>query len=599
MNRPWHTWTVFGLCLFVVLAAMGWISRTVLRLDRAEVEANRQAEIEESIRLALWRMDSALSPLVAQESRYPYFSYQSFYPAERAYTLMFSEIQPGEVLLPSTLLTFESPSILLHLQIGPDGKLTSPQVPTGSMRELAESAYTTGSKIETSARRLVQLEQLLWQKTDALLSTLPQDDLTTVALARGTEAIEFTPLQSPVSESRKHSWARRSDIEQQARFEQQLASNQFNYGNVKPSSASDVFEGLTKPIWIGGALLLARRVSVEGQTYVQGCWLDWEQIKRWLKEQVRDLLPHAELEPVMLDSPSQETRMLAALPVRLIPGDVPVDIRPTASPIRTSMLIAWVCVLFAAAAVAALLSGTISLSERRAAFVSAVTHEMRTPLTTFRMYTDMLIKGMIPDESKRRSYLITLGREAQRLSHLVENVLAYARLEHHRNGGHAEQVILRELIDRATERPAERVQQTGMKLIIKADDAILERRVRADVSAVEQILFNLVDNACKYAVSGAESGVRLEIDHAGDWARLRVKDHGPGIRKADSRRLFRPFSKSAREAADSAPGVGLGLALSRRLAREMGGDLELLSDDRAGACFLLTLRLADRSTSTE
>ncbi|MCG8406465.1 MAG: HAMP domain-containing histidine kinase [Phycisphaerales bacterium] len=592
MNRPWHTWTVFGGCLFVVLAALGWISGTVLELDRAEAEANKQAEIEESIRLALWRMDSALGPLIAQESRYPYFAYQSFYPAERAYTLMFNQIQPGEVLLPSTLLTFESPSILLHLQLGPDDRLTSPQVPTGNMRDLAESAYTTRRKIEASAQRLTQLEKLLKQKSRMLISALPRADLTTVALARRMETTESSALQSSAPE-KKQPWAKRSDIEQQARIFQQQVSNQLNYVDLKPTpGSSDVFEGPTKPIWIGPTLLLARRVSVEGQTYVQGCWLDWKQIKEWLKEQIRDLLPHAELEPMVAAPLSRERRTLAALPVRLIPGHVPVYVKPRTSPVRTPLLIAWVCVLFAAAAAAVLLSGTISLSERRAAFVSAVTHEMRTPLTTFRMYTDMLIKGMLPDEAKRRRYLTTLGREAQRLSHLVENVLAYARLDRHRSAGHAEKVILRELIDRAKERPAERAQQAGMNLIVKSNDAILERQVCADASAVEQILFNLVDNACKYAASGAESGILLEIDRAGDWAHLRVKDHGPGIGKGESRRLFRPFSKSAREAANSAPGVGLGLALSRRLARDMGGDLQLLSGDQRGACFLLTLRMA-------
>ena len=75
-----------------------------------------------------------------------------------------------------------------------------------------------------------------------------------------------------------------------------------------------------------------------------------------------------------------------------------------------------------------------SLSERRGAFVSAVTHELRTPLTTLRMYTEMLADGMVPDEPRRRSYLQTLRAEADRLGHLVENVLAYSRLERNRRG---------------------------------------------------------------------------------------------------------------------------------------------------------------------
>ena len=82
----------------------------------------------------------------------------------------------------------------------------------------------------------------------------------------------------------------------------------------------------------------------------------------------------------------------------------------------------------------------VALSERRGAFVSAVTHELRTPLTTFRMYAEMLAEGMVPSPEARQKYLETLRREADRLAHLVENVLQYARLERGRPGGRRENV---------------------------------------------------------------------------------------------------------------------------------------------------------------
>ncbi len=75
-----------------------------------------------------------------------------------------------------------------------------------------------------------------------------------------------------------------------------------------------------------------------------------------------------------------------------------------------------------------MLRGVLALSERRASFVSAVTHELRSPLTTFRMYAEMLAEGMVRDEQQRDRYLSTLRQEADRLSHLVDNVLQYARL---------------------------------------------------------------------------------------------------------------------------------------------------------------------------
>jgi signal transduction histidine kinase len=144
-------------------------------------------------------------------------------------------------------------------------------------------------------------------------------------------------------------------------------------------------------------------------------------------------------------------------------------------------------------------------------------------------------------------------------------------------------------VERAGGRLADRAAQAGMQLVVEplAADAA-GAVVRADASAVEQILFNLVDNACKYAASAADKRIHLVAETAAGGGRLKVCDHGPGIPDEDGRRLFRPFSKSARDAANSAPGVGLGLALSRRLAREMGGDL-VLEPAADGACFVLLL----------
>ena len=234
-----------------------------------------------------------------------------------------------------------------------------------------------------------------------------------------------------------------------------------------------------------------------------------------------------------------------------------------------------------------MLHAAISLSERRGAFVSAVTHEMRTPLTTFQMYTEMLVEGMIEGEAKRLRYLRTLRVEAERLAHLVENVLVYARLERGKRVSRMDVVTLGGLVEDLRERFEERARHAGMRFVVEAGDD--EFFVRADTSAVERILFNLVDNACKYARNAEDRRVHLVLDRADGCARLRVWDHGPGISGEQAPRLFVPFSKSAVDAAHSAPGVGLGLALSRRLARRMGGDLVLDRSVKGGACFVLSL----------
>jgi signal transduction histidine kinase len=245
-----------------------------------------------------------------------------------------------------------------------------------------------------------------------------------------------------------------------------------------------------------------------------------------------------------------------------------------------------------------LLAGVIRLSSRRASFVTAVTHELRTPLTTFQMYAEMLAEGMVPEESQRKEYLKTLRAEAVRLTHLVENVLAYARLERGRLDRRMETVSLGDLVGSMQNRLAERAAQAGMELIVENDSENSSQGsdakagdvlVKTNISAIEQILFNLVDNACKYAVSAEDKRIHLSLESLAGEARIRIEDHGPGIAPEMRRRLFHSFSKTAKEAAHSAPGVGLGLALSRRLARDLGGDLCYNEHSETGAGFVLKL----------
>lgn len=564
MIRPWQTWLAFLFCLCVALAAMASISWIVLKLEQAQEEARERAGLEENVRLALWRMDSALTPLIAQENIRPYSSYA----------------------VPSPLLVEPLPQVLLYFQFGPDGKLTSPQVPGEMKRDSGE--------LNTSAARLQELQGFLTREElePALPPAKPlsRDPAPPQSLSQNRAQLnrvrqgQLAQAQGGEEQMLRNSneFAARSQSYEQAAFPQRVLSS------VLPA-ALDVKEGLMKPLWVGSELVLARRIALNGQEYIQGCWLDWAEIKKSLLENVEDLLPGAALEPVKSGLTDKPARVLAAIPAEIVPGSVSLYAAPPASAIRLSLFIAWVCVAFAALAAAVLLQGTLSLSERRGAFVSAVTHELRTPLTTFRMYAEMLAKKMVPDEEQRQRYLTTLSTEADRLSHLVENVLAYARIERGHAGSEVKSVSLGEISERVRERLKDRAGQAGMRFIFEAEDEDLARTVNANVAHVEQVLFNLVDNACKYAAPAADRSLRLQINARDGAAYLKVRDHGPGISRQAARRLFRPFSKSAQAAANSAPGVGLGLALSRRLARAMGGDLTLDESVKDGACFVLTL----------
>ncbi len=623
MSRPWKIWALFALCVAVLLAAMGWVSLTTLRLDTAQWRANQQAELEERVRLALWRLDSWLVPLMVEESARPANAYEAFHPAERAFVKGAPGVRQGDVLVPSPLLTYAASNVLLHFQFAPGGPLTSPQVPTGSQRDLAENGYTTRDRIAAAAARLAELQRVLNERAPAdpgtsssLAASLSgTKSARPMALRNGDVLVRQTALpvtntvqiaqvpalamNNEVRQSKESQQLRNSvELNARANFYQQaqqqaIVANQQPAQSDFPPQAEPVNEGLFKPVWLGNVLVLARRVNAGGGFAIQGCWLNWPNLKQSLLASVRDLFPAADLQPITAPNGEREPRKLAALPVALATGPVGFEAIPVWTPVRISLAVAWTCVLLAALAVAALLHGAVSLSERRGAFVSAVTHELRTPLTTFKMYSEMLAEGMVQDADKRRHYLTTLCSEANRLSHLVENVLAYARLERGSARRNVAKVTLGELIQRVEPRLRERARQADLELAVDSEPEALRTLVHVDVSAVEQILFNLVDNACKYAAPAAsERVIHLEALPEGKFAMLRVRDHGQGISPEGARRLFRPFSKSAHEAARTAPGVGLGLALCRRLSRSMGGDLRLDQAVKGGACFVLTLPIS-------
>ena len=229
----------------------------------------------------------------------------------------------------------------------------------------------------------------------------------------------------------------------------------------------------------------------------------------------------------------------------------------------------------------------MKLSERRASFVSAVTHELRTPLTTFRLYSDMLSNGAVREE-KKPAYLNVLSREADRLSHLVENVLAFSKIERGSARSEVAETDLNALLETFVERFSSRLDAAGLSLDFKPAPST---QVKLDASALEHILFNLIDNAAKYASSSVPPVVSMETEIRDDEITISISDHGPGITGAECRRIFRPFHKSAKKAAETKPGVGLGLALSRRLAKSMNGSLGChpRRDRTPGAVFTLKL----------
>jgi signal transduction histidine kinase len=599
--KPSRVWTLFALCLLVVASAMGWASALVLRLTRAEAAAEAQAVLEENARLALWRMDSTLTSFLAVENARPYFHYTSFYSIDDPLASLAADPAPGSRIAASPLLLDTPALVVLHFQLAPSGRLSSPQRPAGPLADLALArAQTTAERLAERRRQLDELGK--GGRARAIASGLaagvghrsqlappPRPQATPTA-----RALEAQYAQQKMKNVREFEMRQESLSRNSVYIADQVANQAPPARTSLLAKAASVEEGLLSPLWIEDRLVLARRIRVDDVSYIQGCWIDWEKLQAQLLSDVADLVPGARLAPAPVPVPgapagTDDDRRLAALPLRLIPAALAPRAETRLSPTHLSLLGAWGFLLLAALAVGALLYGVLALSERRRVFVSAVTHELRTPLTTFRLYTDMMADGMVTDETRRRDYLLRLQQEAQRLGHLVENVLFYSRLESDRARGTKESVELGGLLRDTAERLKERVASGGLELHVSGDAA--PTHARLDRAALEQILVNLVDNACKYAAASNPPVVHLELRREGSRALVRVRDHGPGLTRDDRKRLFRAFSKSDREAAHTRPGVGLGLALSRRLARAQGGDLRVDEGESGGACFVVSLPL--------
>ena len=218
-------------------------------------------------------------------------------------------------------------------------------------------------------------------------------------------------------------------------------------------------------------------------------------------------------------------------------------------------------------------------ARRKTTFVSNVSHELKTPLTTIRMYAEMLEEGRVRDEEKRAVYLSTIVRESQRLTRLVNNVLDFSRMEQGRKKYAPQDFDAAEVVVNLLHEQHPRFEQAGLELAVDVNGPCT---VRMDRDAFEQALLNLLDNAIKYAAAGG----KLSVSLSGNI--VRICDNGPGIPAPLRQKVFERFFRVDDSLTASQPGSGLGLTIARRLMRDQEGDV-LLEPSENGACFAIRL----------
>ncbi|MBL9214850.1 MAG: HAMP domain-containing histidine kinase [Opitutaceae bacterium] len=223
---------------------------------------------------------------------------------------------------------------------------------------------------------------------------------------------------------------------------------------------------------------------------------------------------------------------------------------------------------------------------QKTSFVANVSHEFKTPLTTIRLYAELLELGRVPAAEKRAEYLRTIGRETQRLARLVGNALEFSRLEQGRKQFERVPLDLGAELTRLLDTHEPRLAESGLRLRRDLPGAPLT--VATDRDACEQIVLNLLDNAAKYAAAGGEVTVEL-APRPGGGARVRVLDRGPGVPPEHRERIFEKFHRVDNTLTAGKTGAGLGLSIARQLARGLGGDLRHEPRADGGSAFILDL----------
>jgi len=253
--------------------------------------------------------------------------------------------------------------------------------------------------------------------------------------------------------------------------------------------------------------------------------------------------------------------------------------------------------LLIAAALAAIAAGgwavfadarrQLALAQKKTDFVSNVSHELKTPLTSIRMFAEMMEGGVVADD-KRPRYLRIIVAEAERLTRLINNVLDFARLERKQKRYDFRPLDLHEVLARTWEGQELHLREQGFTTRWKA--APPPYPVRGDEDALAQIVVNLLSNAEKY--SGDRKEIELHSYLNDDSVNVSVLDRGTGIPAGEETKIFEAFYRAHDSLASGIQGSGLGLTLAQRIAREHGGDISYQARDGGGSNVTLRLPLS-------
>ena len=235
----------------------------------------------------------------------------------------------------------------------------------------------------------------------------------------------------------------------------------------------------------------------------------------------------------------------------------------------------------------------ISLARQQQDFVSAVSHELKSPLTSIRMYGEMLKEGWA-DEDKLQSYYEFIHDESERLSRLISNVLQLAKITRNEPQFDLKPMNVSELMNTTGSKISSQIERSGFELKFKTTDDADQSTVNVDEDCFTQIIINLVDNAIKFSKDADNKALEISSGRTGDNQILfSVRDYGPGIPKDQMKKIFELFYRSESELTRETVGTGIGLAIVHQLAQAMNGRVDIVNAE-PGAEFRLWLPIVEQ-----
>jgi Na+/proline symporter/nitrogen-specific signal transduction histidine kinase len=235
------------------------------------------------------------------------------------------------------------------------------------------------------------------------------------------------------------------------------------------------------------------------------------------------------------------------------------------------------------------------LDSQKDEFLSQVSHEVRTPMTSIRSFSEILLTEERLEEDERQKFLATIHKESLRLTKLLDQILDLNALERGKAAWQNMPIDAEAVLDQAVEVCSALARQRQMRLVV--DTRASGISIDADADRLSQVLINLISNAIKY--NDATDPV-VEVRSRGSRRHyiVEVLDNGPGIARDERTLVFEKFSRGA-VGSTMAPGAGLGLAISRQIITHMNGKLELVPTRGRGACFRITLPLSEVAAVAE